>query len=93
MDVLARDRDLLERVVPEVGEPGGYRLDELFGGRGACGEADRLVAVEQPVVEGALAVDQRSRCAFELVEEPITRTSVAPSPTIALTASWRFCVA
>ena len=105
MNVLARDGDLFVLVVPGLGEPGEHGLDELLGRRGAGGDADDLVAVEQRLVDRVLVVDQprlarrapratsTSRCAFELVGEPITRISDAPIETISLTASWRFWVA
>ena len=105
VNVLARDGDLVVLVVALLGEPGDHGLHELLGRRGAGGEADDLVPVEHRLVDRVLVVDQRarrapracatstSRCAFELVGEPITRISEAPIETISLTASCRFWVA
>src|SRR5579864_3603991 len=58
VDVLTRHGDLLERVVAGRGEPVGGRSDELLGRRGAGGQPDRRVTVEQLGVERALAVDE-----------------------------------
>src|SRR5579884_4199079 len=73
MDVFLRDRDLLRQRVAGLGEPLGRAADELVGRRGAGGEADRLVPVQQRGVELALAVDQRRLRARRLrdLDEPL----------------------
>src|SRR5437763_4291241 len=59
VDVLARDLVLLDLVEPRGGELPDDRLDELLGRRCPRGEANRRMAVDQPRLERALAVDQR----------------------------------
>src|SRR6185437_15037162 len=61
VDVLPRDRDLLDVAVPEHAEPLNRPLHELFRRRGARGEPDDLV-LGDILRQLALAVDQlRSR--------------------------------
>src|ERR1700751_3487487 len=73
VDILFRNLDLLGQVVARLCEPGGRCPNELFRRRGACGETDRLVAVQQPFVEPALAVDERRLRAGSLrnLDEPL----------------------
>ena len=85
------DGDLLERRVAALGELARDRLHELLGRRRAGREADRLVAGDERRRRAATrrrsaspprpppARPRRGARAFELVCEPITSTSVAPS--------------
>src|SRR5882672_4490798 len=49
--ILTRDRDLLVPGVAALGQPPEHGLDELFGRRGAGGQADDLVPLEHVVVD------------------------------------------
>ena len=105
VDVLACDRDLLVPVVAAArraarAPPGraprasrrrrsGRRSRARRAGRRRSRPRRRSAS---PAAPRACATST-SRCAFELVGEPITRISVAPIETISLTASCRFCVA
>ena len=61
MDVLAGDCDLLHCVVATLGQLVQDGAHQILGRRGAGGEADDPVLVEEPVVQVALPVDERGR--------------------------------